>query len=62
MKLAKKTLEQLYMKKETKKKLKEKNRMMKSQRSDRKRDKLKKDGIKMGIDEIVKQNERINNL
>ena len=58
------------MKKETKKKLKEKNRtelkeknrMMKSQRSDRKRDKLKKDGIKMGIDEIVKQNERINNL
>ena len=62
MKLVKKTLEQLYMKKETKKKLKEKNRMMKSQRSDRKRDKLKKDGIKMGIDEIVKQNERINNL
>ena len=62
MKLVKKTLEQLYMKKETKKKLKEKNRMMKSQRSDRKRDKLKKEGIKMGIDEIVKQNERINNL
>ena len=36
--------------------------MMKSQRSSSKRDKLIKDGIKMGIDEIIKQNERINNI
>lgn len=34
--------------------------MMKSSSS--KRDKLIKDGIKMGIDEIIKQNERINNI
>ena len=34
--------------------------MMKSSSS--KGDKLIKDGIKMGIDEIIKQNERINNI
>ena len=36
--------------------------MMKSQSSSSNRDKLIKDGIKMGIDEIMKQNERINNI
>lgn len=35
--------------------------MMKSQRSDIEGDELIKDGIKMGTDEIITQNERINN-
>ena len=35
--------------------------MMKSQRSNIDRDKLIKDGIRMEIDEIIKQNKRINN-
>ena len=35
--------------------------MMKSQRSDIEGDELVKDGIKMGVDEIITQNERINN-
>ena len=34
-------------------------RIMKSQRSNIKRYKLIKDGLKMGIDEIIKQNKRI---
>ena len=37
------------------------SRMMKSQRSNIDRDKLIKDGIRMEIDEIIKQNKRINN-
>ena len=36
-------------------------RMIKSQRINIERDKLIKNGIKMGIDEILKQNERIKN-
>ena len=35
--------------------------MIKSQRSNIDRDKLIKDGIRMEIDEIIKQNKRINN-
>ena len=35
--------------------------MIKSQRSNIDRDKLIKDGIRMKIDEIIKQNKRINN-
>ena len=35
--------------------------MMKSQRSNIDRDKMIKDGIRMEIDEIIKQNKRINN-
>ena len=37
------------------------SRMIKSQRSNIDRDKLIKDGIRMEIDEIIKQNKRINN-
>ena len=41
--------------------LKESFRMMKSQRSNVEKNKLIEGGKRMGIDEIIKQNERINN-
>ena len=41
--------------------VKESIRMMKSQRSDIERNKLIKHGNIIGIDEIIKQNEKINN-
>ena len=41
--------------------LKESIRMMKDQRGKIERHKLIKDGMKMGIHEIIKQNERITN-
>ena len=41
--------------------LKESIKMMKSWRRDIEQNKLIKDGMKMRIDEIIKQSERINN-
>ena len=41
--------------------LKESIGMIRSQKSNKERDKLIKDGKDMGIDEIIKQNEKINN-
>ena len=42
-------------------KIKENIRMMKSKRGNTERNKMVKDGINMVIEEIIKQNERINN-
>ena len=61
MKLVMKTLWQLLMKKKNYQKLKESIRMMKSQRSDTKKTNLIEEGKTIGIDEIIKQNEIINN-
>ena len=57
MKLAIKAIQQLLMKK----KLKVIIRMLKKQRSNIERNKFIKDTKIIGIDEIIKQNERINN-
>ena len=57
MKLAIKAIQQLLMKK----KLKVIIRMLKKQRSNIERNKFIEDTKRIGIDEIIKQNERINN-
>ena len=56
MKLAIKVIQQLW-----RKKLKVIIRMLKKQRSNIERNKFIKDTKRIGIDEIIKQNERINN-
>ena len=61
MKLVKKTLRQLLMKKKKYRELKESIRMMNSQRSDAEKVSLIEEGKKIGINEVIKRNEIINN-
>ena len=60
MKLVMKTLSLLLMKKEYRE-LKESIRMMNSQRSDVEKISLIEEGKKIGINEVIKRNEIINN-
>ena len=62
MKLVKKTLRQLLMKKKKYRELKESIRMMNSHRSNAEKVSLIKEGKKIGIDEVIKCNEIINNI
>ena len=61
MKLVMKTLRQLLMKKKKYRELKESIRMMNSQRSDVEKISLIEEGKKIGINEVIKRNEIINN-
>ena len=56
-----KTLRQLLMKRKKYRELKESNRMINSQRSDAEKIDLIEEGKKIGINEVVKRNEIINN-
>ena len=55
-----KTLRQLLMKRKKYRELKESNRMINSQRSDAEKIDLIEEGKKIGINEVVKRNEIIN--
>ena len=56
-----KTLKQLLMKKKTYRELKESIRMMNSHRSDAEKVDLIEEGKKIGINEVIKHSEIINN-
>ena len=56
-----KTLKQLLMKKKRYRELKESIRMMNSHRSDAEKVNLIEEGKKIGINEVIKRNEIINN-
>ena len=56
-----KTLKQLLMKKKTYRELKESIRMMNSHRSDAEKVDLIEEGKKIGINEVIKRSEIINN-
>ena len=61
MKLVMKNLRQLLMKKKNYRELKESIRMMNSHRSDAEKVSLIEEGKKIGINEVIKRNEIINN-
>ena len=61
MKLVMKTLRQLLMKNKKYRELKESIRVMNSHRSDAEKVSLIEEGKKIGINEVIKRNEIINN-